>query len=85
MREYFVRHLNLMTLGLPASFLIGAPDRTRTCTLPHQNLNLACLPVPPQAHMHHEHTAIVPDSGRMLNDSCIPGCLRPAFAKDQRP
>ncbi|WP_207709198.1 hypothetical protein, partial [Neglectibacter sp. 59] len=27
-------------------------DRTRTCTVSHQNLNLARLPIPPHPHMY---------------------------------
>ena len=35
------------------AFLFGAPEGTRTPTLSHENLNLACLPIPSQARILH--------------------------------
>ena len=38
--------------------LFSADNRTWTCTLAHQNLNLACLPIPPYPLIHFYHEGI---------------------------
>ena len=40
------------TRGRCLSFLFGADDRTRTCTLARWNLNPMSLPIPPHPHMN---------------------------------
>ena len=37
-----------------SSFILGADDRTRTCTLARWNLNPMSLPIPPHPHIQYQ-------------------------------
>ena len=68
----------------------GAGDRTRTCTVSHQNLNLARLPIPPRPHDYF----IIPPflkkrKGKFQPSPCffsqniVSLSLRPGFGRGQ--